>query len=365
MTLDTTIDEGELGHILHHETLAGRFNNGEDILSDVFANRPDATTVEAGTLFWATDTNVLYRSDGATWSALAAGVTDHGALTGLGDDDHPQYLTEAEADALYEALGDIAAHAAAGDPHTGYRLESADHSHLSTGAQGGTVPGADTDAIHDNVAGEINAITGKTTPVGADLVLIEDSEASNAKKKLTLTNLMTLASGGGDTAYADAPNSATSIASTSDVTVFTTDLASVVAGDTIDVEVAMTILNNSGATRQYTITIDFDNAFDVEMVTAENMPASATNRKPLIFKSVCSISASNLANLLARMEEWVSVASGTDGVAVTTENSRMSWGTTSSDLTGTLTVNVKVRSDNAASTQTCHLHSVIIRKMNT
>jgi hypothetical protein len=127
MTLDTTIDEGELGHILHHETLAGRFNNGEDILSDVFANRPDATTVEAGTLFWATDTNVLYRSDGATWSALAAGVTDHGALTGLADDDHPQYATNA----------DLTTHEGAADPHTGYRLESADHTHQSTGLQAG------------------------------------------------------------------------------------------------------------------------------------------------------------------------------------------------------------------------------------
>lgn len=42
------------------------------------------------------------------------------------------------------ALGDAAAaldatHAGAADPHTGYRLESADHSHATTGLQGGTV----------------------------------------------------------------------------------------------------------------------------------------------------------------------------------------------------------------------------------
>ena len=29
------------------------------------------------------------------------GVTDHGALTGLGDDDHPQYLTGARGDSRY------------------------------------------------------------------------------------------------------------------------------------------------------------------------------------------------------------------------------------------------------------------------
>lgn len=41
------------------------------------------------------------------WEAVSgnSGYTDHGALLGLGDDDHPQYLTEAEADALYEPLG--------------------------------------------------------------------------------------------------------------------------------------------------------------------------------------------------------------------------------------------------------------------
>lgn len=118
---------------------------------------------------------------------------DHGLLTGLGDDDHPQYETSAEAQAKVDAhvndagdahdasavsvvpFGTIAAtdvqaaleevvsegaghpnlaahdtlglatqaeldaHGAAGDPHSGYRLESADHSHASTGAQGGTI----------------------------------------------------------------------------------------------------------------------------------------------------------------------------------------------------------------------------------
>ena len=32
---------------------------------------------------------------------ISTGVTDHGSLTGLGDDDHPQYLTQAEGDARY------------------------------------------------------------------------------------------------------------------------------------------------------------------------------------------------------------------------------------------------------------------------
>ena len=57
----------------------------------------------------------------------------------------------------------------------------------------GNIPiadGADATAIHDNTAGEINAITAKTTPVSGDLLLIEDSADSNNKKKVTAGNLL-------------------------------------------------------------------------------------------------------------------------------------------------------------------------------
>lgn len=63
------------------------------------------------------------------------------------------------------------------------------------GDLGGTYPnptvddGADSTAIHDNTAGEITAITEKASPVSADLIIIEDSEAANAKKKVQIGNL--------------------------------------------------------------------------------------------------------------------------------------------------------------------------------
>jgi hypothetical protein len=47
----------------------------------------------------------------------------------------------------------------------------------------------DVDAIHDNVNGEVNAIASKATPVTGDLILIEDSAASWAKKKITIGDL--------------------------------------------------------------------------------------------------------------------------------------------------------------------------------
>lgn len=47
-------------------------------------------------------------------------------------------------------------------------------------------------AIHDNVSGEIAAVTEKATPAPADLVLIEDSAASNAKKRVQLSSILDL-----------------------------------------------------------------------------------------------------------------------------------------------------------------------------
>lgn len=53
----------------------------------------------------------------------------------------------------YEAAGAVTAHAGAADPHTGYRLESADHSHASTGLQGGKLAQSSTHESPDTDAG--------------------------------------------------------------------------------------------------------------------------------------------------------------------------------------------------------------------
>lgn len=54
--------------------------------------------------------------------------------------------------------------------------------------------GNDADAIHDDVASEILAVALKSTPVSADLLLIEDSADAYAKKRITVG---TLGVGGG------------------------------------------------------------------------------------------------------------------------------------------------------------------------
>lgn len=67
---------------------------------------------------------------------------------------------------------------------------------------------SDADAIHDNVSGEIQAVTEKTTPADADLLLIEDSEASHAKKSVQVGNLPggTTSGGSGEILISDTPS---------------------------------------------------------------------------------------------------------------------------------------------------------------
>jgi len=59
--------------------------------NDVPTSFPSATE---GSIAWDIDDDVLYAHDGTQWFALAPAsgiITDHGGLSGLGDDDHAQY----------------------------------------------------------------------------------------------------------------------------------------------------------------------------------------------------------------------------------------------------------------------------------
>ena len=78
--------------------------------------------------------------------------------------------------------------------------------------------GIDTDAIHDNVAAEINAITEKVTPISADLLIIEDSADSNNKKRVQIGNLPGGGGGGSVTRNYEANDFLNSTQSTWQVT---------------------------------------------------------------------------------------------------------------------------------------------------
>lgn len=151
---------------------------------------------------------------------LPGGSSDHGALTGLADDDHTQYLLAAgtraatylEVSGLTGATGSsprFVGGTTSGAPASGtfalgdYVVTEDGNIYVCTtaGTPGtwtavGAGAATDSDAIHDNVAGEISALTLVTAASG-DHVLIEDASDSNNKKRVAASDF--LAGGGGST----------------------------------------------------------------------------------------------------------------------------------------------------------------------
>lgn len=154
------------------------------------------------------------------------GTSDHGALTGLADDDHTQYLL---ADGTRQAdLIDLAGLTGATDasryvgattsgaPASGtfavgdFVITQDGNVYICTTAgspgtwtQVGAAAATDSDAIHDNVAAEISAITEKGSPASGDWLLIEDAADSDNKKKVDWANLP--AGGGGGAVFDEKP----------------------------------------------------------------------------------------------------------------------------------------------------------------
>ena len=165
------------------------------VMADVLAARGAAAT--AGKLFYATDTGNLYRDNGAAWVLI--GTTDHGALSGLGDNDHPQYVLNSLADAkgdLYVATAaDTLARLAVGTNGqvlTADSVEATGTKWATPAAGGGAVA---TDTIFD-AKGDLPVGTGADTAakltVGAnDRLLIADSTQATGLRWATAAEVKT------------------------------------------------------------------------------------------------------------------------------------------------------------------------------
>lgn len=144
------------------------------------ASGPANVTKSAAVVGVATDAaRADHKHDIATAAASSIGTANtEGSSTSLARADHGHNHGS-------QTVGTHHAVAIAGS--TNGFMSGADKTKLDGIAAGATV--GDDDAIHDNVAGEISAITEKVTPVSGDFILIEDSAAANVKKRVQVGNL--------------------------------------------------------------------------------------------------------------------------------------------------------------------------------
>lgn len=412
--LDDTLDVDQAGHVEAHEFLHTRYNNSVDILSGTFATRPAFGV--SGRLYIATDTLELFRDTGTSWDeiadpggSVAAAIAAHvaaadphatymtsaevdssiAAHAGAADP-HPTYLTAAEGNAAYEATGAVATHAAAGDPHTGYQKESEKSAasgyasldgttkvpiaELPTGTTGTTVAlgnaAAGLIATHEAAADpHAGYVLESLVDAAGDLIVgTADNTVGRLAKGTDGTFLGVVSgslayaapSGGGDI-VAQASFEATNINSTSDVTLYTRAVTGLVAGDVVEIEATILLFNNTAA-RTYVATIDWDSAFDNEISTS-SLAASGTNRTPLILRSRLVIQSSSLAYHFFSGDQGSFLASGGDIAVSSAGGSQASlWSRVTSDLTGSTTVDVKIRSDSVSSPQQASGY-IVIRKI--
>ena len=131
------------------------------------------------------------------------GVTDHGALTGLADDDHTQYHTDARGDVRYNTKAEITT-LLSGKANTSHTHVAANITDFNAAA----LAAAPAETVTTDGA-RINGAASKTTPVDADHVGLMDSASSNVLKKLSWANIKATLKTYFDTLYAAASHSIT------------------------------------------------------------------------------------------------------------------------------------------------------------
>ena len=163
------------------------------------------------------DIRKVVTAAGTVGGSASTGVTDHGALTGLSDDDHPQYLTPVRGDARYIPSTRTLT---AGAGLTGGGDLSADRS-FAVGAGLGITVNADDVALASSVAGDgltyssgvlAVGVSGLGLGVGADAVTLTSSSNPGAAAAILASSaagLLTLQNG----AFTQAASSAATFAS--------------------------------------------------------------------------------------------------------------------------------------------------------
>lgn len=159
----------------------------------------------------------------------------------------------------------------------------------------------------------------------------------------------TPAGGSSPVKFADAPINAVAANSTTLVDLVSKTVT-VAAGDTIEIELTGTILNNSGATRTYTFEAELG-AFGITCLDGTTVAASATNRAPITLRAVFAVKDSSTAAGTLVSQRSAPGAADT-GLSIATTTYRHAWHTSASNLTGSQAIKLRVLSSAATATQT-------------
>lgn len=199
------------------------------------------------------------------------------------------------------------------------------------------------------------------------VVATSGASAPSAGQVLTATSGTAAAwsspAGGDDTIYADAEVAARNVASTTNVDLCVRTIT-VAVGDTIVLEAFGTLLNNSPATRTYTVqaTISAPANPGTPVMTCSvadggSVAASATNRSPHFFRAVISVASTSSAAIMVESSRAVSGASNT-GLSTAGTQIRQGWQSNGSNFVGAnVSVGLALRSNSATATQTFYVHS--------
>ncbi len=292
-----------------HQHLEDMFDDIEDLeTADTghfggtdIADHPEATGSVRGFSSAADKTKL----DGIATGA----IEDHGDASGLLDDDHTQYPLKS----IATTKGDLWVASAA-----------------STLARLGV---GTNDEVLVADSGEATGV--KWGPAGGDVVFADN----------------------GDTAAID-------ISETSDVTLKTTDITGVAVGDVLQCELHGLLFNNSGGARNYELTPDFDGQFDPELTISQT--DNVTSKSRYTVRWDLTVAATNDATIDADVRKAREFGAGLwRELYVDTESEAFAmWDESTADLTGTITVALKIRSSNASATQEFRVLSFVVRKVS-
>ena len=168
---------------------------------------------------------------------------------------------------------------------------------------------------------------------------------------------------GGDLAGASAPLSAVQVNNATTFQTLATKNLSVSAGEQVVIEVIGTFLNNSGGTVTPVVRFALG-SFSVELADGTTSATSATNRSLWVITGAFTV-ASNVSAIFGGEFRHGTAAAANAAMTTALASNRSIWHTSTSNLTGTQTCSVAMRSSTNTATQTFTVHSWTIRKAGT